>query len=160
MRRYLAASSLPLDSESSANRWLRVTDGADVVAIIGQRVHSDVHDLAITDFYPAPGRKGILAMYAVVEVLRWLVDGGFINSASWATAASNVRHNQALKRLGGEPVAHLWRYGKAPITATQVSDSAPEAGSHMTSDNEIFGVSSVTLNRAFAEFFGIDGSEE
>ncbi|MBV8354888.1 MAG: hypothetical protein JO101_06185 [Candidatus Eremiobacteraeota bacterium] len=115
MQRYLAAWGFPLDAQPSAERWTRVMDGNDVVAVIGEKICPDPRDIYITDLYPGPGRKGVLGVYAIVEVLKRLADEGLINGISWVSEAANVAHTKALKRiLGVGPVTYFWRYGNGP----------------------------------------------
>ena len=152
MQRYLAASGYPLDARSMADRWTRVNEGAAVVAVIGEKTQPDPRDLMLTDLYPGPGRKGIIGVYATVEVLKQLVESGRLNSLSWVSESANVRHNQALRRIFGvEPVAYFWRYGAIPVAGP-----LPEQPLEPPPDQalgQVFGLSGEALERVFQEVF-------
>ena len=157
MERYLAAWGFPLGVRSTADRWFIITDGAEVVAVVGERAHTGTRTVEIADLYPGRGRNGILGVYAIVEVLKHLADGGTIERVFWVSAADNKPHYEALKRiLGVEPVAFLWRYGSQVSTEQPDTHSAaaPEPLSSVDADN-ILSVGSATLNRAFQEVFGV-----
>jgi hypothetical protein len=157
MERYLAAWGFPSGSRSTADRWVVVTDGREVVAVVGERAHPGTRTAEITDLYPGRGQNGTLGVYAVVEVLKHLVDGGAIDRIFWVSAAENKPHYRALKRvLGVEPIAFLWRYGGSTGSAEQ-TDAQGTVASEPHSDvdaEDILGVGCATLNLAFQNIFG------
>jgi hypothetical protein len=145
MERYLAARGFPLDTRSTADRWARLTDNGEVVAIVGVRAHAGTRFVEITDLYPGPGRNGVLGVYAVMRFVKSLVDSRVIDCATGAVAAANKPHNRAIERVFGvQPEAYLFLYGTWLPAATP----ATTAGA-----NEIFGLSSVTLDQTFRNVF-------
>jgi|SRR5580704_11219210 hypothetical protein len=154
MERYLTAWGFPLDSGSSADRWTRFAYGDEVIAVAGELVGAVTGSVHIVDLYPGMGRNGILGVYAVVEVLKHLVDRGAIERVTWISAVDNRAHTAALKRiLRVEPLTYFWCYGSLPPQAE--SHSSYQGEPHESPDAEkILGVGSAALDRAFQEVFG------
>lgn len=157
MERYLAVWGFPGGTHSTADRWSIVTSGREVVAVLGERAQPSTRTVEITDLYPGRGRNGTLGVYAVVEILKHLVDRGAIERIFWVSAAENAPHNRALRRvLGVEPVAFLWSYGGLQVSARQPAPSTTVASESFSSADrdEILSVGSAALNRAFEDVFG------
>ena len=148
MESYLAAWGHPIESRSMANRWTRVSFGSEVVAVVGEIVQPGIDILYLVDLYPGAGRNGILGVYAVVEVVKNLVDTGAISGISWMSAVQNEAHTRALKQvLGVTPTMYLWTYGAmAAAGSAGLSGPSPK-------EDAILGVGSDTLNRVCRDIF-------
>lgn len=162
MERYLATWGFPSGVRSHANRWTRVNYGSEVVAVVGEGIIPGSNVVQILDLYPGVGRHGVLGVYAVVTVLKHLVDAGMIPLVSWMSAVENEAHTRALKRvLGINPIMYVWSYGNLPMpTPPESSDQAEGVPAATTPtaepiyrDDAILSVGSAVLDRACGTVF-------
>jgi hypothetical protein len=101
---YKAKWGLPESAQPTAQRWSGILDkDGYIVAVLGQKEIREDGLLEITDFYPLPGvgRRGVLAAYAVLNVIRTMLAVRVVKSVACTTLAANTTFRKAVERVFG-----------------------------------------------------------
>jgi len=98
--RFLRKHGLPAETRPAAINWFALHRDGEIAVVFGLGAHGD-GGIEGTDFYAAPTRDGVRAVYEVLQFFKTLLDAGAIPYAVASTFAKNTVMRKRFEKVFG-----------------------------------------------------------